>query len=149
MPSTYGKFILVLISSSELLHEGSITSKIFKIIASNNSMSQSQQQTQATDMKVEEIRTNINLPYIEGTSKKLQRKLKSNKKRSTFYTESTLHNLLCKPKDRVATEGKNNIVHESEAVYFRESKRSLKSRSDERKGSVRNCDCEKNEIAKQ
>ena len=47
-------------------------------------MSQSQQQTQATDMKVEEIRTSINLPYIEGTSKKLQRKLKSNKKDPLF-----------------------------------------------------------------
>ena len=33
-------------------------------------------------------------------------------------------------------------------VYFRESKRFLKSRSDEHKRSVRNCDCEKNETAK-
>ena len=53
--------------------------------------------------------------------------------RSTFYTENTLRKLLCKPKDRVATEDKNNIVYEidcsnSEAVYFGESKRSLKSR---------------------
>ena len=47
-------------------------------------MSQSQQQTQATDIKVEEIRTSINLPYIEGTSKKLRRKLKSNKKKIHF-----------------------------------------------------------------
>ena len=35
-----------------------------------------------------------------------------------------------------------------EAVYFSESKWSLKSRSDEHKRSVRNCDCDKNEIAK-
>ena len=35
-----------------------------------------------------------------------------------------------------------------EAVQFGESKRSLKSRSDECKRSVRNCDCDKNEIAK-
>ena len=35
-----------------------------------------------------------------------------------------------------------------EAVYFGESKRSLKSRSNEHKRSVRNCDCDKNEIAK-
>ena len=61
--------------------------------------------------------------------------------------------LLCKPKDRVATEDKNNIVYEidcsnSEAVYFGESKRSLKSRSDEQKRSVRKCDCDKNETAK-
>ena len=35
-----------------------------------------------------------------------------------------------------------------EAVYFNESKQSLKSRSDEHKRSFRNCDCDKNEIAK-
>ena len=33
-------------------------------------------------------------------------------------------------------------------VYFCESKRSLKSRSDEHNRSLRNHDCEKNEIAK-
>ena len=46
----------------------------------------------------------------------------------------TLRKRLCKPKDRVATEDKNNIVFEidcsnCQAVYFGESKRSLKSRS--------------------
>ena len=51
----------------------------------------------------------------------------------------------CIPKDRVATEDKNNIVHQidcsdCEAVYFHESKQSLKSCSDEHKRSVRNCD---------
>ena len=65
----------------------------------------------------------------------------------------TLCKLLCKPKDRVATEDKNNIVYEidcsnCEAVYFGESKRSLKSPSDEHKRSVRNCDYDKNETAK-
>ena len=49
-----------------------------------------------------------------------------------------LHKLLCKPKDRVATEEKNNIVYEidcsnCEAFYFSESKQSLKSRWDEHK----------------
>ena len=61
--------------------------------------------------------------------------------------------LLCKPKSRVATEDKNNIVYEidctnSETVYFSESERSLKLRSDEHKRSIRNCNCDKNEIAK-
>ena len=74
-------------------------------------------------------------------------------KSSTFFTENTLHKLLCKPKDRVATEAKNNIVYSVDcsnfkAVYFGEHKRSLKSCSDEHKRSVKNCDCEKNEIAK-
>ena len=73
--------------------------------------------------------------------------------RPTFYTEKTLRKLLCKPKDRVAIEDKNNIIYEidcsnCQAVYFDESKRSLKSRSDKQKRSVRNCDCDKNEIAK-
>ena len=79
--------------------------------------------------------------------------LKSHKIRSTFYTEKTLHKLLCKRKDRVAIKDKNNIVYEincstCETVYFGESKWSLKSLSDEHKRSVRNCDCDKNEIAK-
>ena len=64
-----------------------------------------------------------------------------------------MHKFLCKPKDLVATEDKNNIVYEIdcsnfEAVYFDESKRSLTSYSDEHKRSVRNCNCDKNEIAK-
>ena len=54
----------------------------------------------------------INLPYVEGISEKLLRILISHKIRSTFYTESTFHKLLCKPKDRVATEDENNIFDE-------------------------------------
>ena len=134
-------------------YQESIISKIFKRITYNHSLSQSQQQTQAADIQEEEIKMSINLPYVEGTSEKLRRILRSHKIRSTFYTENTLRKLLCKPKDQVAAEDKNNIVYEidcsnCEAVYFGESKRSLKSRSDEHKRSVRNCDCDKNEIAK-
>ena len=51
----------------------------------------------------------INLPYVDGRSEKLPRILRSQKIRSPFYTENTLCKLLCKPKDRVATEDKNNI----------------------------------------
>ena len=96
---------------------------------------------------------NLNLPYIRGTSEKLWRILRSHKIRSTCYTEKTLRKLLCKPKDRVATEDKNNIVYEidcsnCQAAYFGESKRSLKPRLDEHRRSVRNCGCDKNEIAK-
>ena len=65
----------------------------------------------------------------------------------------TLRKLLRKQKEGVATEDKNNIVYEiicsnCQAVYFRESKWSLKLRSDEHKRSVRNGDCDKNKIAK-
>ena len=114
-------------------YQKSIISKIFKRITNNHSLPQSQQLMQATDIQEEEIRISINLPYVEGTSEKLRRILRSHKIRSTFYTEMTLRTLLCKLKDRVATEDKNNIVYEigcsnCEAVYFGESKRSLKSR---------------------
>ena len=54
----------------------------------------------------------INLPYVESTSKKLRRIIRSNKIRSTFYTENTFRKLLCKPKYQVATDVKNNMVYE-------------------------------------
>ena len=128
-------------------------SKIFKRIANNHSLPQSEQLTQATDIHEEVIRMSINLLYVEGTSEKLRHILWSHKIRSTFYTEKTLHKLLYKAKDLVATENKKNIFYEidfsnCQAVYFGESKRSLKSRSDEHKRSIRNCDCDKNEIVK-
>ena len=131
----------------------SIINKIFRRITNNDSLPQSQQLTQATHIQEEEIKTSINLAYVESTSEKLRRIFRSHKIRSTFYTEMTLRKLLCKPKDRVATEDKNNIAYEidcsnCQAVYFGDSKRSVKSRSDEHKRSVRNCDCDKNEIAK-
>ena len=134
-------------------YQESIISKIFKRITNNHSLPQSQQLTQATDIQEEEIRISINLAYVEGTNEKLRRILRSHKIRSTFYTEMTLSKLLCKPKDRVTTEDKNNIVYEidcsnCEAVYFSDSRRSLKLRSDEHKRSVRNCNCDKNVIAK-
>ena len=117
-------------------YQESIISKIFKRINNNHNLSQSQQQTQATDIQQKEFRMSIDLPYVESTSEKLRRILRSHKIRSTFYTESTLCKLLCQPEDRVATEDKNNIIYEIdcgnfEAVYFGESKRSLKSPSDE------------------
>ena len=95
----------------------------------------------------------MNLPYVKGTSGKLRRIRRSHKIRSTFYTKMTFRKLLCKPRDQVATQDKNNILYEidcsnCQAVYFGESKRSLRSRSDEHKRSVRNCDCNKKEIAK-
>ena len=80
-------------------YKESIISKIFKIITSNYSLSQSQQQNQA-GIQEEEIRMSLNLPYIEGTGVKLRQILKS------------MRNLLCKLKHRLATEDKNNIFYE-------------------------------------
>ena len=117
----------------------SIINKIFRRITNNHSLPQSQQLTQVTDIQEEEIRISINLLYVEGPSEKLQCILRSHKIRSTFYTEMTSRKLLYKPKDRVVTD-RNNIVYEidcsnCQAVYFAESKQSLKSRSDEHKRS--------------
>ena len=116
-------------------------------------MPQSQQQTQVTDIEEEEIRMSINLLHTEETSEKRQRILRSHKMRSTFYNENTMRKLLCKPIEYQVAPEEKTIAYEidcsnCEAVYFGESKRSLKSRSDEHKRSVRNCDCDKNEIAK-
>ena len=104
-----------------------IISKIFKRITNNHSLPQSQQQTQVTDIHVKLIRMSINVLYVKGTIEKLWHIQKSQKIRSTFYTESTLSKLLRKLKDRVATEDKNNVAYENdsskcEAVYFSESK---------------------------
>ena len=67
---------------------------------------------QAEGIQEEEIKMSINLPYVEGASEKLGCILRSHRIRSTFYTVNTLRKLLCKLKDRVAAEDKNNIVYE-------------------------------------
>ena len=71
-------------------YQESIIGKIFKRITNIHSLPQSQKETQATDIQKEEIRMSITLPWVEGTSEKLQRLLKSRKRRSTFYIENTL-----------------------------------------------------------
>ena len=48
-----------------------IISKIFKRITNNHSLSQSQQQMQATYIQEDEIRMSINLSHVEGTNDKL------------------------------------------------------------------------------
>ena len=91
-------------------YQESITSKIFKRTINNHSLSQSQQQTQAPDIQEEKIRKSINLPHVEGTSKKLRRVLRSHKIRSTFYTEITFEKLFGKPKDRVLQKIKTILL---------------------------------------
>ena len=72
-------------------YQESIIKKIFKIITKNHSLSQSQQQTQATDIQEDEIKMSINLPYIEGTSENcIKHILRFHKIRSIFYTKNTL-----------------------------------------------------------
>ena len=52
-----------------------IINKIFRRITNNHSFPQ--QLTQAADIQEEETRMSINLPYLEGTSEKLRRILRS------------------------------------------------------------------------
>ena len=78
-------------------------------------------QMQSRDIQEEEIRMSINFLYVEGTSEKLWHILRSHKIRSTFYTENTLHKLLCKPKVWVVAEDKNNIIYEFDVVTVKQS----------------------------
>ena len=66
-------------------YQESIINKIFRRITNNPSLPQSQQLTQARDIQEEDIRISINLPYVEGTSEKLRRILRSHKIRSTLH----------------------------------------------------------------
>ena len=75
-------------------YQESIINKIFRRVTNNHSLPQSQQLTQATDIQEKEIRMSINVPYVEGTSEKLRRILRSHKIRWTFYTEMTFCKLL-------------------------------------------------------
>ena len=63
--------------------------KSFRKITNNHNLPQSKQLTQATYIQEEEIRMSINLPYVKGTSEKLQRILRSHKIRLNFYTKKT------------------------------------------------------------
>ena len=80
--------------SKENGYQQNIISKIFKIITKNHSLSQLQQQMQATDNQEEEIRMGINLLCVEATNEKLRCLLKFHKIRSIIYTESTFWKLL-------------------------------------------------------
>ena len=116
-------------------------------------MSQSQQQSQATYIQEEKIRISIIYSTLKALVKNYDVYSRSHEIRFTFYNESNLCKRICKSKDQVDIEDKNNIVYETdcnncEAVYFRESKGSLISRSDEHIRSHKSCDCEKNEIVK-
>ena len=53
----------------------------------------------------------IQLPYVKGTNEKLRHIPRTRKIKFTFYTENSLHKLLCKSKDRVATDYKSNNVY--------------------------------------
>ena len=66
-------------------YQESIITTIFKRVTNNHSLLQSQQKKESTVIQEEEIRMSINLPYVEGTSKKLGHIPRSHKIRSTFH----------------------------------------------------------------
>ena len=71
-------------------YKQSINSKIFQRITNNQSLSQSKQEMQATDIKVDEIKMIINLWNVEGTTENLPHILQSHKIRSISHTGNTL-----------------------------------------------------------
>ena len=94
----------------------------------------------------------INLPYVKGTSKQLQRIFNDHNINCTFYTTTTLCTLLSHAKDPVPSEQRNNIVYkydckDCEAVYFRESKRTLAERTKEHTRAVRAADTRRYDTA--
>ena len=94
----------------------------------------------------------IGFSYMKGTCQKLQCILVTDKTRSTFSTGKTLHELLCKLKDRVDTEDKENIAYKIyfntfEAICSNDANDFSKLRSVKLNRSVKNFDNERNIIA--
>ena len=84
-------------------YKESIISKIIKRIANNHSLSQLQQQKQARDIKEEDIRMSIKVLVKKyGLYSEIG---------STFYTESTLHKILCILKIEKLQKITNSIVY--------------------------------------
>ena len=118
IPSTYGKFILILISSSlkrmsiNLLYVKGASEKLRRIFKSH---------------KIRPTFCN------ENTLRKILFKPKNWVSTRRQDNSNIFYGI---------------DSRDSEAFYFSESKWSLKPRSDEHKRSVRNCDCKKKEISK-
>ena len=78
----------------------------------------------------------INLPYIQGLSEQLKRALDKHNIKEMFYIQTTLRNLLSKPKDPIPKEDRNNVVYQlnskdCKAVYVGETKRTQNIRAEE------------------
>ena len=94
----------------------------------------------------------INLPYIQNICKTIRRILYNYNNHGTFYTQSTLRQLLSKPKDSVPPQKQNNVVYNwncnnCEATYVGETKRSLEQRAKEHQRAAKNRQTRQNEIA--
>ena len=79
---------------------------------------------------------------------KFRSKLKHFENRDDPHVRKNIFACLFSIHNTISLSRHENDCSNFQAVYFSESKRSLKLRSDEHKRSVRNCDCDKNGIAK-
>ena len=92
------------------------------------------------------------LPYVKGTTEKIQRVLRSHQIKTAVKPASTLRQILSKPKDPIPTEKKTGVIYqipckEYNAVYIGETKRSLKTRQKEHMDSVRLDKAERSALA--
>ena len=67
---------------------------------------------QTTEVTEEESKPNkkITLPCIQGASEQLRRTFNKYNIKTTFYTPTTVRNLLSKPKDPIPKEDRNNVI---------------------------------------
>lgn len=94
------------------------------------------------DDKDDEWKGFVTLPYVGGTTEKIQRILTSHKIKTAIKPSSTLRQVLSKPKDAVPNEKKTGVVYEipcadCDLVYIGETGRSLLTRTKEHIASVR------------
>ena len=104
------------------------------------------------NITTEEVKANINIPYVPGVSDTLKRIFRKHNIKCTFNSKETLRKILSHPKDKLQPDHLSNVVYEipcsnCDAVYIGETKRRFKQRAQEHIRAVRNADTEKNEIA--
>ena len=92
------------------------------------------------------------LPYVQGTTERIQRVLSQYNIRSSVRPHRTLRQLLSKPKDNIETGKKTGVVYaipcaECEGVYVGETGRSLCTRIKEHQTTVRLGQAEKSALA--
>ena len=123
----------------------SITSKLHynkTTIQRNSSKKQSKTTTREKNSQESAQETNLSKPKASTylTSKEsvssLNEHLINTTSKATFHTQTTLRNLLSKPKDPIPKEDRNNAVYQlnckdCEAIYVGETKQTLNIRGEE------------------
>ncbi len=94
----------------------------------------------------------VTLPYVRGLSEAVQRILAPLEVRVTFRPNTTLRQLLVRPKDRVPTEELAGVVYQipcaaSSATYVGQTGRCLGKRVKEHRKAVESGDCANSALA--